>query len=104
MPATVVNIVVALPCSCIQHLFLSFRIWGSQRTSSKTVECLLALERGCAKEKNDSIASYDVSVFKVQKEKLMTALTTFSSDFGGLCRKFWLTGILWVFSLQFCLM
>lgn len=38
---------------------------------------------------NDFMASYDVSVLIVRREKVITALTTFSLDFGGLCGKFW---------------
>lgn len=37
---------------------------------------------------NDFMASYDVSVLIVRREKVITALTTFSLDLGGLYGKF----------------
>ena len=77
----------APPCNCIPRLFLSIRILSMSKNIFTHCRVPACFEKKVGQ--NDFMASYDVSVLIVRREKVITALTTFSLDLGGLCGKFW---------------
>lgn len=74
-------------CNCIPRLSLSIRILSMPKNIF--IHCRVPARFEEKVGQNDLMASYDVSVLTVRREKIITALTTFSLDLGSLCGKFW---------------